>query len=132
MAHDLSQHADYPMRVHRTDLLFKNLKRSIAELRPAIESLADQRLRVGASGSVDTFGSVSFLLDIFEFLTGAEAYRTYDDDSQDEVSPFSRFVESVYTTAYGANAPKTEKAVRSVLEDMIEERHSNKLTETSE
>lgn len=120
VAYQTSRHVQHRFRVHYTSHLFNTLQKTLRDLLPAIQALSDEKLPRGRRADFEITLSVETLLEIFEYVTGTRAGRTYDPIEDDEVSAFSLFVASAYNALRGNEAPATDWQVRVVLEERSE------------
>lgn len=116
LAYPLSLHLDHPIRVHETYAQLDALRESVTTLRPAFEGLASQKLPRGPRTDEQALGQVEALMEIFEFVTGRPATRSYDAADGMEAGPFHAFVERVFRMVDGPTHRSVDWYVRKALE----------------
>lgn len=117
VTHQTSRHIQHRLRVHYTMHLFDALRSTVDELLPAVQALAAEKLSQGRRENTSLQASVATLLEIFEYVTGKRAWRTYDPIESAEVSALSRYVVSAFDALLGNDAPNTDTAIRTVFDE---------------
>lgn len=116
LSYPISQYLDHQYRVHRAYELFDVLGKVAAELRPAVERLAESKFSPGRKPNQALEMEIEGLADIFEYLTGRKATRTYDPQSQREAGPFYAFVERCLRLVNNGEDVPIDWPYRKVLE----------------
>lgn len=117
LSYPISQHLNAALPVHRADFLLRSLRDFSTELRPATNILAQEKLRRGPRRNDTAIAEIDGLADIFEYLTGAKAARTFDPITDNEEGPFRAFVERCMRMLNDGQDVPVDWAIRQVLQE---------------